>query len=414
MRESPEPRVLKWAASQLGWPPDEVESERLKGSYSWRTYRLRWARIAVILRVAPSGWAMAPYDAGREAATLTAVGKSVPVPTVIAYDQSGAMAGRSCILLQNTAGSRVLPEHEVPDTDRARYRRVFGKTLAALHLEADPSALDPAPTITDALRRAINLTVTDYQKAALRRHPGFEVGLRWLLTHMPEVAAPPVLCHGDYRLTNLLWKGPGVLSAVVDWERAWVGDPMVDVAFSRLTGGWCSISGEAQLAYEVGMGAALHVPRVNYALRFERWRRYIASMQALRAHVEERSDDPRLERIGLAGDAGAWTMVDLLSQGPLVPLPRIHLQAQSHRALSGPRTEEACAAAVEALRAHQHTVPGLAAAIAGSDPALAYIQAHDLLTEAAATGGPELIPALEALKTYATATLNAFEESQMQ
>ena len=43
----------------------------------------------------------------------------------------------------------------------------------------------------------------------------------------------PVLLHGDFWPGNLLWKD-GRLVAVIDWEDAQVGDPLADVANSRL------------------------------------------------------------------------------------------------------------------------------------------------------------------------------------
>jgi aminoglycoside phosphotransferase (APT) family kinase protein len=45
------------------------------------------------------------------------------------------------------------------------------------------------------------------------------------------------LLHGDYWPGNLLWKG-GELVAVLDWEEAEIGDPLADVAVSRLDVLW--------------------------------------------------------------------------------------------------------------------------------------------------------------------------------
>jgi aminoglycoside phosphotransferase (APT) family kinase protein len=43
----------------------------------------------------------------------------------------------------------------------------------------------------------------------------------------------PVLLHGDYWPGNVLWR-EGALVAVVDWEDARLGDPLIDLAMSRL------------------------------------------------------------------------------------------------------------------------------------------------------------------------------------
>lgn len=44
---------------------------------------------------------------------------------------------------------------------------------------------------------------------------------------------PSVLLHGDFWPGNILWKN-GQLVAVIDWEDARLGDPLADVANSRL------------------------------------------------------------------------------------------------------------------------------------------------------------------------------------
>ena len=44
---------------------------------------------------------------------------------------------------------------------------------------------------------------------------------------------PPVLLHGDFWPGNILWRG-GQLVAVIDWEDAALGDPLADIANTRL------------------------------------------------------------------------------------------------------------------------------------------------------------------------------------
>jgi aminoglycoside phosphotransferase (APT) family kinase protein len=45
------------------------------------------------------------------------------------------------------------------------------------------------------------------------------------------------LLHGDYWPGNTLWQG-NKLAAVIDWEDAKVGDPLIDLAISRLDIAW--------------------------------------------------------------------------------------------------------------------------------------------------------------------------------
>jgi aminoglycoside phosphotransferase (APT) family kinase protein len=57
----------------------------------------------------------------------------------------------------------------------------------------------------------------------------------WLDTHRPPTQKP-ALCHGDYKLDNVLFaeEAPPRLLAIVDWEMASIGDPLVDLAWALI------------------------------------------------------------------------------------------------------------------------------------------------------------------------------------
>jgi aminoglycoside phosphotransferase (APT) family kinase protein len=57
----------------------------------------------------------------------------------------------------------------------------------------------------------------------------------WLKAHRPA-DQPNALCHGDYKLDNVLFApaAPPHLLAVVDWEMAAIGDPIVDLAWALI------------------------------------------------------------------------------------------------------------------------------------------------------------------------------------
>jgi aminoglycoside phosphotransferase (APT) family kinase protein len=57
----------------------------------------------------------------------------------------------------------------------------------------------------------------------------------WLDGHRPP-DQPSALCHGDYKLDNVLFapESPPRLAAVVDWEMAGIGDPLVDLAWALI------------------------------------------------------------------------------------------------------------------------------------------------------------------------------------
>ena len=49
----------------------------------------------------------------------------------------------------------------------------------------------------------------------------------------PPVPERTVLLHGDFWAGNLLWRDATIV-AVIDWEEAATGDPLTDVATTRL------------------------------------------------------------------------------------------------------------------------------------------------------------------------------------
>lgn len=54
---------------------------------------------------------------------------------------------------------------------------------------------------------------------------------------LPPLANKPCLLHGDFWPGNCLWRA-GELTAVIDWEDACLGDPLIDLAQSRSEIAW--------------------------------------------------------------------------------------------------------------------------------------------------------------------------------
>ena len=65
--------------------------------------------------------------------------------------------------------------------------------------------------------------------------PAARIIADWLAAERPQ-DRPGALCHGDYKLDNVLFapEAPPRLLAVVDWEMAAIGDPLVDLAWALI------------------------------------------------------------------------------------------------------------------------------------------------------------------------------------
>ena len=315
------PETVDVALTDAGVAPGRVarrkpEVVRLDGGYSWITLLVRWdTGDAVIVRVAPVGGTVEPYDPAAEARRLRAVAGVVPAPEVLAVCDGPNRIGRPFGVHSLMPG-----EAQRRPADPAPYREALAAALGALHSRADPRALGDVADIGTAYEAELARQAEVYRRCW--RHPGIDVAMCWLARHRPESGDRPVLCHGDFRPANVLWTAPGVIGGIIDWERAWVGEPLCDVAFSMHLGGWGSIEGEAIAPYRAAGGVDIDPGRLRYALRFERVRSILSGMQGLAALAAGRADDPRLADIGAAAQAGARELVDWL-EPDLPPLGEV-------------------------------------------------------------------------------------------
>ena len=65
-----------------------------------------------------------------------------------------------------------------------------------------------------------------------REIPGLDVAASWLRSHKPRHWEPGII-HGDYQFANVMFRhgAPAKLAALVDFEMATVGDPLLDLAW---------------------------------------------------------------------------------------------------------------------------------------------------------------------------------------
>ncbi len=81
--------------------------------------------------------------------------------------------------------------------------------------------------------------------------PGIDEAAAWLRTHKPRTYRPGIM-HGDYQFANVMFQhgAPARLAAIVDWEMATVGDPLLDLGW--VVNGWpddTSPAGEGTVSY---------------------------------------------------------------------------------------------------------------------------------------------------------------------
>jgi aminoglycoside phosphotransferase (APT) family kinase protein len=153
----------------------------------------------------------------------------------------------------------------------------------------------------------------------------------WLEAERPPDQAP-ALCHGDYKLDNVLFAPdpPPRLLAVVDWEMASIGDPLVDLAWAlifhpgpegTLRLGMAKeprfdltdLPSPEQMVARYAAASGRDTSAIGWYAVFARWKLAIALEGSYAKFVRGESDKPMHEMFGAQADLlldSARTSVD--------------------------------------------------------------------------------------------------------
>ena len=162
----------------------------------------------------------------------------IPVARPRLFDDSERILPQAYVVLDFVPGTTRFSTHD-PTAMADRMAEV----LAAIHqLDATSTSLPVLPLhtermqgwlITDLTRREADPTL---REDLVRRH---------LDDHWPPPASELCLLHADYFPGNIVWYGDAI-AAVIDWESAALGDPMADIATTRLDLRWAYGAGVAE------------------------------------------------------------------------------------------------------------------------------------------------------------------------
>lgn len=214
-----------------------LEVEQFPGGHSNLTYLLRFGEREFVLRRPPLG-PVAPtaHDMGREYRVLSALHPVFPpAPRPFLHCGDPGVLGAPFYVMERRRGlvvRREIPPELGEDPGlRRRISEALVDTLAELH------AIDPAAVGLGGLgrpegfvERQVRGWAERWERAKTRPVPAIDLLARWLAERIPP-SPPPTLLHNDYKLDNVMLDraDPGRLVAVLDWEMATVGDPLVDL-----------------------------------------------------------------------------------------------------------------------------------------------------------------------------------------
>lgn len=214
-----------------------ISIQQFPGGHSNLTYLVRAGHREYVLRRPPLG-PVAPkaHDMPREYGVLKAVHPHfAPAPRVFLLCENSAIIGATFFLMECRHG--IVLRREIPSVFRgephfpARVSEGFVDALATLHLiDIERHGLTHLGKPLGFLERQVTGWTGRWQRAKTEEMRGMDRVIDWLGARIPG-SGRPTLIHNDYKLDNVMLdpNDPGRLKAVLDWEMATVGDPLVDL-----------------------------------------------------------------------------------------------------------------------------------------------------------------------------------------
>lgn len=274
--ELPLPALNAWlaeAAPQLG---TVKEVAQFPGGFSNLTYLLTTTKGEAVLRRPPMG--VAPgraHDMPREARILSVLElRGTPAPRAIATCEDAAVIGAPFYVMQRVKGL-ILRSAKAPDGfDAATFARLgdmFVETLVAIH-GATPS--DPVigglGKPMGYVGRQVEGWTTRWTASRTDDVPAIDALAAWLDANQPGESGA-CLVHNDYKYDNLVLDPaqPWRIIAVLDWEMATLGDPLLDVGTAL--GYWVE-NGDDPAFRALGLGITALPGNLT---RTQLWERYL-------------------------------------------------------------------------------------------------------------------------------------------
>ncbi|HEY8378449.1 MAG TPA: phosphotransferase family protein [Nannocystis sp.] len=230
-------RLAPYLRRVLDLPGAEVEALQFPGGHSNLTYFVRVGDAAYVLRRPPFGTEVkTAHDMEREFGLLTRlapVSPLAPRPIHLCTDRS--ILGATFYLMERREG--VIVRRRPPEGVEFTPALARGLSAAAADALADLHALDIEATglihigrPDGYVRRQVEGWTKRYAAARTDDIPAVAAVSTWLMEHMPA-SGPPTLLHNDFKYDNLVLDPRDLtrVTAVLDWEMATVGDPLMDL-----------------------------------------------------------------------------------------------------------------------------------------------------------------------------------------
>jgi aminoglycoside phosphotransferase (APT) family kinase protein len=231
------PALDAWIRDRVDLAPGLPEVQQFGGGASNLTFLLRYPGNDLVLRRPPAGQkASGAHDMHREYDVQRLLAPVFPaVPRVIGHCADVSILGSQFYVMTHVAGlilrGDLPPGVELTEAAAAKLGLGMADALADLHqVDVHTTGLDTYWRGPGYVGRQVTGWSSRYRAARTDDVPDAEDVMAWLESNQPADCGARLI-HGDWRLDNLVLDPANLahVRAVLDWEMATVGDPLMDL-----------------------------------------------------------------------------------------------------------------------------------------------------------------------------------------
>lgn len=215
----------------------EPEVTQFPGGASNWTYRLAYRNDDLILRRPPAGTkAKSAHNMKREHDLQAALKGVFPaVPTMVGYCDDTSLIGSDFYIMERIEG--IIPRKNLPkdvslspEQVRTLCHQMLDQLIALHQVDYKSAGLEHLGKGEGYIDRQIAGWSGRYQKAKTWNVPSAKGLMKWFADNKPN-AETLCITHNDFRFDNVILnpEQPTEILAVLDWELATIGDPLVEL-----------------------------------------------------------------------------------------------------------------------------------------------------------------------------------------
>jgi aminoglycoside phosphotransferase (APT) family kinase protein len=215
----------------------EIEISQFPAGSSNLTYCVRIGPEEYVLRRPPFGnQVKSAHDMSREFNVLSKLSEVYgPAPKPLIYCADTGVIGSEFYLMERRKGLIIRGKSpaalENSPALQKKVCRSFIENLARLHaLDYQKIGLKNLGKPEGYARRQVEGWTKRYFNARTDEHAALEKAVEWLNSEIPA-SRGAALVHNDYKFDNVMLdpENPTEITAVLDWEMATVGEPLMDL-----------------------------------------------------------------------------------------------------------------------------------------------------------------------------------------